>query len=367
MVKKIDLKKFFKNKKILITGHTGFKGSWLSAWLLKFGCKVVGISKNIPTKPSNFLSLNLNKKIKNYFINIENFKDVKKIILKEKPNIIFHFAAQAIVSESYKNPIDTVNTNTIGSLNILHTSSLLKKKCVCIMITSDKCYFNLEKNSGYNENSLLGGKDMYSGSKAAAEIILNSYFHSFSKKNKNLLFCTARAGNVIGGGDWSKDRLIPDIMKAWGKSRKAKIKNSQSIRPWQHVLEPLYGYMKTAYYLHNKKILNGSSFNFGPSSSKSYKVIDLIKNLEIFRKQKKQYVIQKTYRFKETKILKLNSLKAKKKLKWKTILNIKEMTFFISDWYNNFFNKKKNMYDFTINQINQYEKKIEKDLKSKGI
>ena len=339
MVKKIDLKKFFKNKKILITGHTGFKGSWLSAWLLKFGCKVVGISKNIPTKPSNFLSLSLNKKIKNYFINNENFKDVKKIILKEKPDIIFHFAAQAIVSESYKNPIETVNTNTIGSLNILHTSSLLKKKCICIMITSDKCYFNLEKNSGYNENSLLGGKDMYSGSKAAAEIILNSYFHSFSKKNKNLLFCTARAGNVIGGGDWSKDRLIPDIMKAWGKSRKVKIKNSQSIRPWQHVLEPLYGYMKTAYYLHNKKILNGSSFNFGPSSSKSYKVIDLIKNLEIFRKQKKQYVIQKTYSFKETKILKLNSFKAKKKLKWKTILNIKEMTFFISDWYNNFLTK----------------------------
>ena len=361
MAKKINLKKFFQNKKILITGHTGFKGSWLSTWLLKFGCKVVGVSKNIPTKPSNFLSLNLNKKIKNYFIDIKNFNEIKKIIIKEKPDIIFHFAAQAIVSESFDNPIDTVNTNTIGSLNLLHTASFLKKKCICIMITSDKCYFNLEKNSGYKENSLLGGKDMYSGSKAAAEIILNAYFHSFSKKNKNLLFCTARAGNVIGGGDWSKNRLIPDIMRAWGKSKKAKIKNSQSIRPWQHVLEPLYGYMKAAYYLNYKKELNGSSFNFGPSSTKSYKVLELIKNLEILREQKKQYVIQKKKSFKETKILKLNSFKAQKKLKWKTSLNIKEMTFYISDWYNNFFNKKINMYNFTINQIKQYEKKIEKN------
>ena len=248
MVKKIDFYKFYKNKTILVTGHTGFKGSWLTTWLLNLGCKVVGISKNIPTKPSNFVDLNLKKRIKNYYLNIQDFKKLKKIILKEKPDVVFHLAAQSIISESFLHPLETVNTNTQGSLNILHASSFLKNKCMCIMITSDKCYFNLEKKSGYTEDSLLGGQDMYSGSKAAAEIILQAYYHSFLKKNRKVRFCTARAGNVIGGGDWSKNRLIPDIMKSWKKNAKVKIKNPKSIRPWQHVLEPLFGYLKLAIY-----------------------------------------------------------------------------------------------------------------------
>ena len=354
-----DLYKFFKNKKILITGHTGFKGSWLSLWLLKIGCDVVGISKDIPTKPSNFDSFDLKNKIKNYFINIKNFDVIKKILIKEKPDIIFHLAAQAIVSESYKDPLNTIQSNTIGSINLLHAASFLKKKCICIMITSDKCYYNLEKKSGYKEEGLLGGKDMYSGSKAAAEIILNSYFHSFHKNNKKVLFCTARAGNVIGGGDWSKNRLVPDIMKAWGAKKKVIIKNSQSVRPWQHVLEPLYGYMKTAYYLNQKNELNGQSFNFGPSYKKSYKVIELIKQFEIFKKNKNQFIFKKNKNFKETKILKLNSSKAYNKLKWKIKLSFKETSLLIAEWYDNFFSKKNDLCNFSISQINYYEKKIE--------
>ena len=153
------------------------------------------------------------KWLNNITTNKEELKAVKKVILNEKPDIIFHLAAQAIVSESYIKPIETIQSNTLGSINLLHSASFLKKKCICVMVTSDKCYFNLEKSTGYKEESRLGGKDMYSGSKAAAEILINSYFHSFDKKNK-LLFCTARAGNVIGGGDWSTNRLVPDIMKA---------------------------------------------------------------------------------------------------------------------------------------------------------
>ncbi len=347
--------KFLKGKKILITGHSGFKGSWLALWLIKIGCSVVGISKSVEKNQSNFYNFKFQKKIKNYFLNVKDFKKLKKVILKEKPDIIFHLAAQAIVSESYKKPIDTIKSNTLGSLNLLHSASLLKKKCICVMITSDKCYFNLEKNTGYKEESRLGGKDMYSGSKAAAEILINSYFHSFSKKNK-LSFCTARAGNVIGGGDWSINRLVPDIMKARQSKRSVIIKNSQSIRPWQHVFEPLYGYLKAAYYLSFKKDLNGETFNFGPSSKKSYKVIDLLNNLNdkrfkfTFKKNKNT--------FKETKILKLNSKKALQKLNWKTRLSFKETSTLINDWYDNYFSKHYNIYDYSINQIDFYEKKI---------
>ncbi len=223
------------------------------------------------------------------------------------------------------------------------------------MVTSDKCYFNLEKSTGYKEESRLGGKDMYSGSKAAAEILINSYFHSFDKKNK-LLFCTARAGNVIGGGDWSTNRLVPDIMKARQRKKNVVIKNSNSIRPWQHVFEPLYGYLKLAYYLNLSKSLKGESFNFGPNSKKSYKVIELLNNLN---NKSDKFIIKKNKNiFKETKILKLNSNKALKKLKWKTRLSFKETSNLINDWYDNFFSKRSNIYDFSINQISFYEKKF---------
>ncbi len=350
-----NIYKFLRRKKILITGHSGFKGSWLALWLIKIGCNVVGISKIDRKKKSNFYNFKFQQKMKNYFFNIQDYKKLKRILLKEKPDIIFHLAAQAIVSESYNKPIDTIQSNTLGSLNVLHGASFLKKKCICVMITSDKCYYNLEKNNGYREESRLGGKDMYSGSKAAAEILINSYFHSFDKKNK-LLFCTARAGNVIGGGDWSMDRLVPDIMKARQSKRSVVIKNSQSIRPWQHVFEPLYGYLKAAYYLSLNKGLNGESFNFGPNSKKSYKVVELLKNLN--NKDSKFVIKKKKNSFKETKILKLNSKKAFKKLKWRTRLSFKETSILINGWYNNFFSKHSNIYDYSINQINFYEKKI---------
>lgn len=357
MVKKIDFYKFYQNKKVLVTGHTGFKGSWLTVWLLNLGCNVIGVSKNVPTKPSNFENLKLKKKIKNYFLDIQNYKKLKKIILKERPDIVFHLAAQSIISESFIDPLGTINTNTQGSLNVLHASSFLRKKCSCIMITSDKCYFNLEKKSGYKEDGLLGGQDMYSGSKAAAEIILQAYYYSFLKQNKKIRFCTARAGNVIGGGDWSKNRLIPDIMKSWKKNTKPKIKNPKSIRPWQHVLEPLYGYLKLAIFLDKNEKLNGESFNFGPSSKKTYTVMQLLKTLQKNWNKNNSYSFKTRSNFHETKILKLNSQKAFKRLRWKTILNLEQIGIFITNWYKLYFEKNSNMFNFTIKQIRDYEKK----------
>lgn len=357
MVKKIDFYKYFNNKKILVTGHTGFKGGWLTIWLLKLGCKVIGLS-NEPVKRSFLLrNLKSKKKFISYNEDIKNFQAVKKIFMKEKPDIIFNLAAQAIVSESFKKPLETINSNTLGSINVIHAANFLKKKIICIMITSDKCYLNLEKKQGYKENDILGGEDIYSGSKAAAELLLKSYYESFLKKNKKIFFCTARAGNVIGGGDWSKNRLIPDIVKSFLRNKKVLIKNPNSIRPWQHVMEPLYGYLLLSKKLDKNPLLNGQSFNFGPISAKNYKVIDLVSHLGELFKKKNFYIIKKIKKFNETKNLKLISKKAKSKLEWKTILSIKEVIYLIYDWHYNDNKKKNNSYNKTLDQINNYENK----------
>ena len=213
------LAKFFKNKKVIITGHTGFKGSWLALWLNLLGAKVLGISLNIPTSPCHFKLLNLNK-IKSKKIDIKNFKLISKEINRFKPDYVFHLAAQAIVKKSYLKPLETFNTNTIGTLNILESLKKVNKETISIIITSDKSYKNIETKKGYVESDILGGDDPYGASKSAADIIINSYIKSFFnfKKNKNFI-AIARAGNVIGGGDWSEDRLIPDCMKAWLKKK----------------------------------------------------------------------------------------------------------------------------------------------------
>lgn len=355
MVKKLKNLNFFKNKKVLVTGHTGFKGSWLSLWLIKLGAKVVGLSNDSINKSAILNNSKIKKKIKSYNLDIKNFNAIKKIITLEKPDIVFHLAAQAIVSESFRKPLKTINSNTLGSINLLHAASFSKKKIICIMITSDKCYLNLEKKSGYNEKDILGGDDIYSGSKAAAEILLRSYYFSFLKKNKKLLFCTARAGNVIGGGDWSKNRLIPDIIKSFSKNKKLLIKNPNSVRPWQHVLEPLYGYMLLAKKINNNSSLSGQSFNFGPKSNKDYKVKDLVLELGKLFKKKNFFSIVNKKKFEETKHLKLISKKANSILKWKTILKMNEVIYLIYRWYFKNLSDKKNSYKITLDQISEYE------------
>ena len=355
MVKKIEFYRFFNKKKVLVTGHTGFKGSWLTVWLNKLGSNVVGISDEKVKKDSFLNNKQVKKKMKSYIADINNFESLKRILKKEKPDIIFHLAAQAIVSESFRQPLKTINTNALGSINLLHAASFSKKKIICIMITSDKCYLNLEKKSGYNEKDILGGDDIYSGSKAAAEILLRSYYFSFLKKNKKLLFCTARAGNVIGGGDWSKNRLIPDIIKSFSKNKKLLIKNPNSVRPWQHVLEPLYGYMLLAKKINNNPSLSGQSFNFGPKSNKDYKVKDLVLELGKLFKKKNFFSIVNKKKFEETKHLKLISKKANSILKWKTILKMNEVIYLIYRWYFKNLSDKKNSYKITLDQISEYE------------
>ena len=208
---------YFKNKKILVTGHSGFKGSWLTLWLSLTGASIFGISNNLNKK--NIFKNHLQNRVKSFNIDITNFKSFKKTLNHIKPDYIFHLAAQSIVSKSYQNPIDTIYSNSIGTLNLLEILKNYKKKCTIVIITSDKCYYNVEKNTGYKESDQLGGDDPYSASKAIAEIIFSSYFKSFLYKNKNLRIASARAGNVIGGNDWTEDRIVPDIINSIKKKQ----------------------------------------------------------------------------------------------------------------------------------------------------
>jgi CDP-glucose 4,6-dehydratase len=350
-----DFNKFFHNKRVLITGHTGFKGIWLSIILQSFGAKVYGFSLKEPSRIDNLRLFNLDKKIYTCYGDIVNKKLFFKYLNKVKPNILFHLAAQPLVKESYVNPYDTFKTNVLGMLNVLEYAKISETLKSIVLITSDKCYKNKELSSGYSESDELGGDDPYSASKAAAEILFSSYNKSFFKK-KNIGIATARAGNVIGGGDWSNDRIIPDTIKSIIDKKKLIIRSPNAIRPWQHVLEPLSGYIKLSYYLYNskKQKFNGS-WNFGPNLEKKVTVLNLIrlmiKNLDI----KKKIIIQRNNKIKETIMLRLNCSKAKKKLNWKRLWNTSLSIQKTSEWYKAYL-EKKGVLEITKNQIKDYFK-----------
>ena len=353
----MKFKKTFFNKKILITGNTGFKGCWLTLWFLRLGANVVGVSKGLPSNPSLFEILNLKKKIKFYKFDITDYKKLSHVIKKEKPDFIFHLAAQALVLRSYKKPLETIKTNVIGTTNVLEVLKFIKKKCVCIIITSDKCYENLELKRGYKETDLLGGKDIYSSSKASAEIITSSYFRTFLIFKKNIRIGVARAGNVIGGGDWAENRIIPDWYRFFSRKKILSIRYPNSTRPWQHVLEPLSGYLTLAMNLALKNELNGQVFNFGPKSSQNENVLSLIKKLnkssDIFSKNRIKIIKGKLY---ESGLLKLNCSKAERLLLWKANLKMSQLIQYISEWYICYFSQKKNIFDVSMEQIKNFEK-----------
>jgi len=360
----MHLKNIFKNKKVIITGHTGFKGSWLSLWLKLLGAKVIGLSINVPTKPSHFEAIRIKNKIKHHKIDIRNLKLLKKTFKKYQPDYVFHLAAQSLIKKSYSDPVYTWEANTIGTLNVLDSLKELNKKCVVILITSDKSYKNLEIKRGYKENDILGGKDPYSASKAAAELAIQSYIHSFFPiKKTKVLIGVARAGNVIGGGDWSANRLIPDCVRSWSKNKKVKIRNPKSTRPWQHVLEALSGYLFLAINLEKNSKLHGEVFNFGPNNTKNYNVIFLVKLMkEKWKKISWKLVKKNKKNFYESNLLKLNSNKAKKILKWKSILTFAETIDMVTVWYKNYYFNSKNIYTTSFNQIKSYEKFMKKRL-----
>lgn len=349
----------YRNKKVLITGHTGFKGTWLTSWLLKLGADVCGVSVDIPTNPSMFIELGLDKKISHNLCDIRDLESLKKIIHDYKPDFIFHLAAQAIVSVSYSDPIDTISTNVMGTANILECLRSLENECTAVIITSDKCYENVEWEWGYKETDPVGGRDIYSGSKGAAEVIFHAYQQSFfNQNNQQIRLTTGRAGNVIGGGDWAKDRIVVDCMKFWSEGRSVDIRSPSATRPWQHVLEPLSGYLTLGQQLYSNKDLHGQSYNFGPKSEQNRTVLQLLEDLSQywnFSDVSKAYNVTGNIPFHEAGLLKLNCDKALFHLKWEANLYYRECVQFVSEWYYSFYKEKENMFDFTMNQISRYE------------
>lgn len=350
--------KIFNGKKVLITGHTGFKGSWLTSWLLELGADVYGISIDIPTKPSMYEVLNLKEKIHDYQLDVRDYESLFSAIAEIRPDFIFHLAAQPIVSMSYKDPVGTITTNVLGTLNVLESLRILDYPCVAIIITSDKCYDNVEWAWGYKETDHLGGKDIYSGSKGAAELVFKSYYHSFfSKAGSKVRIASARAGNVIGGGDWALDRIVPDCMRAWSNNQNVEIRCPDSTRPWQHVLEPLSGYLNLAVELFSNEALNGESFNFGPRSEYNRTVLDLLVDLAErwnIVNMNEIYEVTGHLPFYEAGLLKLNCDKALFLLKWMATLNYEELIKFTGDWYYFYYKNDVDMFNYTISQIKEY-------------
>ena len=352
-------KEKYNNKKVIITGHTGFKGSWLSIWLKYLGAEVIGISDSIPTDPSNFNASNVGTLLKDYRIDIRDKDKISDIVLKHSPDYIFNLAAQSLVRDSYLSPTETFMINSIGTANILEAVRINNKRVNCIMVTSDKVYQNKELKRGYNEEDKIGGKDPYSASKGMAELVIYSYFQSFFQNNQNIIrVASARAGNVIGGGDWASNRIVPDCVSAWSKNENVKLRNPKSTRPWQHVLEPLSGYLLLGLMLDNNEKLNGEKYNFGPPDENDFSVSYLIKEMSNnWPSSSWKLESQVNSEIKEAGLLKLDCKKAKQELEWKPVLTFDETIKMTVDWYRKYYmNKKHSMYDFTISQILEYTK-----------
>ena len=353
----------YSGKKVLVTGHTGFKGSWLTAWLLELGAEVVGYSKDIPTNPSLFEVLELEKRINHIEGDIRDLPKLSRILKIEKPDFLFHLAAQAIVSISYADPCETITSNAVGTMNVLEALRSLETPCVAVLITSDKCYGNVEWVWGYRESDGLGGKDVYSGSKGAAELIIKSYCQSFFSLDKSpVRLGIGRAGNVIGGGDWARDRIVADIYRAWSEGRVVEIRSPAATRPWQHVLEPLSGYLSLGQMLSSRTELHGEAFNFGPRAEQHRNVVDLLTDLSQhwgFANVEEAYRITGNSPFHEAGLLKLNCDKALFHLRWEPTLEFGETVAFIAQWYTRYYKGGNDMAAFTCEQLSRYRERAQ--------
>ncbi|WP_354005990.1 CDP-glucose 4,6-dehydratase [Paenibacillus vini] len=334
---------FWKNKKVFITGNTGFKGSWLMLWLLELGADVTGFSLEPPTNPSLFNLCDLRNEAQTFINDIRDFETLSAALKKADPDIIIHMAAQPLVRESYINPLETYEINVMGTVNLLESVRLLNrgntsKKRVIVNVTTDKCYENQEWHWGYRENEPMGGYDPYSNSKACSELVTSAYrssfFNSVEVNNHGILLASARAGNVIGGGDWAKDRLIPDCMQALLFDETIIVRNPLSIRPWQHVLEPLSGYLLLAQTLYEKE--NGEfaeGWNFGPNDEDSRNVEWIVQTICSYWGNSARYTVENDqFKVHEAKYLKLDCSKAKMELGWKPRWSLERSLHSIVDW-----------------------------------
>lgn len=351
----------YRNKRVLVTGHTGFKGSWLSLWLNRLGAEVTGFSKYLPSTPCHCEVTGLQEKMAHHEGDIRDFRELEKIFKEFQPQVVFHLAAQPIVRESYDNPKITFDINLGGTVNILEC--VRQNPCVkaAVIITSDKCYENLGRDLAYREDDRLGGEDPYSASKACAEIACHAYFKSFFNHADVCQIATTRAGNVIGGGDWAADRIVPDCVRAWSKNDTPVIRKPEATRPWQHVLEPVSGYLWLgACLLNNPRGVTGESFNFGPKKDVVKSVRELADLfLKCWGKGTWKHVPPEGTK-KEASLLKLSCDKALAKLSWEPLLTFAETVELTAQWYKRYYKNETNgadMYDVTNAQIDWYVQK----------
>ena len=351
----------FQNRNVLITGHTGFKGSWLTAWLRELGAQVTGVALDPPTNPSHFLAARLGEVIKDLRIDIRDQKALKEVIRTVQPEFVFHLAAQPLVRQSYSNPVNTYATNVMGTLHLLEALREVKQSCVAVLITSDKCYDNVEWVWGYRETDRLGGPDPYSASKGAAELVIRSHIHSFFPNQGNVRIGIGRAGNVIGGGDWAEDRIVPDCVQAWSQGEQALLRNPRATRPWQHVLEPLSGYLNLAMSLSESAELHGEPFNFGPPADQNHSVDSLVKQMsQHWDRVRWQDVSQGGEGPYESGLLKLNCDKALHHLKWRAIWNFEQTVKATAEWYRSFYEQPQSILEQTKRQISCYQQDARK-------
>ncbi|MBQ4164243.1 MAG: CDP-glucose 4,6-dehydratase [Turicibacter sp.] len=342
----------YKDRKVLVTGHTGFKGSWLCTWLLELGAEVIGYALNPHTTPSMFECCELKDKMRSVIGDIRDLKSLSDCINAYQPEIIFHLAAQPLVRQSYHYPKQTYETNVLGTLHVYEAARQCQSVKAIVCVTTDKCYENKESIYGYRETDRLGGYDPYSSSKACVELLSDSYRQSFFNE-EGVKVATVRAGNVIGGGDWSMDRLIPDAIRSLTQHQTIILRNPLAIRPWQHVLEPLSGYLYLGYQLLSKKNTYASSWNFGPYESSNQTVEVVIQEVIKYYKVGK-YVIDTDEHLHETQLLKLDINKAKKYLDWYPVYDYQTAIEKTITWYKKYYMSKENMYNLTKNQIDEY-------------
>jgi len=348
----------YQNKKVFITGHTGFKGSWLSIWLKHLGANVCGYSLAPNTTPSMFKELNIADRIEKSVIgNILDDELLNVTISEFNPDIIFHLAAQPLVLFSYEEPVLTYKTNVIGTLNVLEAARKVQSVKVFVNVTTDKCYENNETTHAYTENDPMGGYDMYSSSKGCVEILSSSYRRSFLQSENSFALATARAGNVIGGGDWAKDRLIPDCIRAVADNKDIQIRNPKSTRPWQFVLEPLHGYLTLGQRLLESGKEYAQSYNFGPDYNDT-RTVEQIANNVVSIMGKGKVITGENLSCHEASLLTLNSDKANKYLNWCPTYNVEKAVEETLNWYRHFYNNDTDMYNFSISQIKNFEDSI---------
>jgi CDP-glucose 4,6-dehydratase len=349
------LNNFYKGKKVLITGHTGFKGAWLAIWLQKMGAKVIGYALDPPYNNGIFQLSGIQNLITDYRADIRDLNKLIEVFNDEQPEIVFHLAAQALVLESYANPINNFEVNIMGTANVLEAIRKTPSVISGIMVTTDKCYENKEWVWSYRENEPMGGHDPYSASKGAAELVISSYRASFFSKKGSPGIASARAGNVIGGGDWSEYRLVPDIMRSIKDGKNISIRNPMATRPWQYVLEPLCGYLKLGMALTESPETYAEAWNFGPYMQDIYPVKDLVNCIIDIAKQGQWDDHSDQDKLHEANLLMLDISKAIHKLKWKPTLSFNQGLELTVDWYLNA--EKHNVLDFSINQIDYFQSK----------